>query len=477
VAYPWEQRDEAETIANAAFRLAEAPSERLFERAVERARQANGLPPEWVTDSARSRRPGKKVPLISISGTNGKSTTTRMISHIARLAGRRVGTTTTDGVLIDERVVEPGDFTGPAGARAVLNHPEVDLAVLETARGGILLRGLGYESNDVSVLTNVSADHLDLQGLHTLPELVEVKSVICRVTKPTGTVVLNADDWLVASVGVRVKAKVVFFSEQGTGDLLRRHIRRGGRAFVNENGTLVEIVGGRRRRIVAAADIPATLGGLARHNIANALAAAAGARALGFTVAQVAAGLRDFHISADLMPGRLNFYRRGNRLAVVDYAHNVAGLTVLLDTVEALIGPRGKRRATLSLIVGSAGDRPDDQLRDLGRTAAERADELALKEDLPFLRGRSRESTLGELREGFRAGGASPAAVPVYIDEATALRGELETPGRLGADENGPPRVVVLMCHAHREEVADYLATAGFKPANEAADLADFRAQ
>jgi cyanophycin synthetase len=479
VAFPWNEREKAELLAEIAFRAADAPStpsERQMSRAVERIKAAGGSPPEWVTDAARRRLAGKKVPLISISGTNGKSTTTRMISHIARLTGKRVGTTTTDGVLIDERIVEPGDYTGPAGARAVLSHPDVDLAVLETARGGILLRGLGYESNDVSVLTNVSADHLDLQGLHTLPELVEVKSVICRVTKPTGTVVLNADDWLVASVAVRVKAKVVFFSEQGTGDLLRRHIRRGGRAFVNEDGTLVEIVAGKRRKIVVAADIPATLGGLARHNIANALAAAAGARALGFTVAQVAAGLRDFRISADLMPGRLNFYRRGNRLAVIDYAHNVAGLTVLLDTVEALIGPRGKRAATLSLIVGSAGDRPDDQLRDLAKVAAERADELALKEDLPFLRGRTRESTLGELREGFRAGGVKPAAVPVYIDERTALRGELETPGRMGADDGGTPRVVVLMCHAHREEVAEYLAKAGFEPANDIARLADFRA-
>jgi len=154
----------------------------------------------------------------------------------------------------------------------------------------------------------------------------------------------------------------------------------------------------------------------------------------------------------------------------------VAGLSVLLDTVESLIGRRGRRRATLSLIVGSAGDRPDDALRELGDLAAHRADELALKEDLPFLRGRSRESVIGELRAGFRAGGANARKVPVYIDEATALRGELETPGRLGADESGAPRVVVLMCHAHREEVADYLATAGFEPANDIARLADFRA-
>jgi cyanophycin synthetase len=479
VAFPWQQRDQAELIARAAFRLAETPSERLFARAVEQARAADGEPPEWITDEARAsaeRRGRGRVPLISISGTNGKSTTTRMISHIARLAGRHVGTTTTDGVLIDERIVEPGDYTGPAGARAVLNHPEVDLAVLETARGGILLRGLGYESNDVSVLTNVSGDHLDLQGLHTLPELAEVKSVICRVTAPTGTVILNADDPLVAAVSTRVRATVVLFSERNSGSRLRRHLARGGRAFIHEAGWVVELAGERRRQIVPAAEIPATLGALARHNVANALAAAAGARALGFSRSQVAAGLRDFHISPELMPGRLNFYRRGSRLVVVDYAHNVAGLTVLLDTVEALIGRRGRRRATLSLIVGSAGDRPDDALRELGELAARRADELALKEDLPFLRGRSRESVIGELRAGFRAGGAKAKKVALYIDEAAALRGELETVGRLGADESGPPRVVVLMCHAHREEVAEYLAKAGFEPANDVAALSDFRA-
>lgn len=476
VAYPWQQREQAELIARVAFRLAETPSERLFARAVEQARAADGEPPDWVTDAARRKRGGKAVPLISISGTNGKSTTTRMISHIARLSGRRVGTTTTDGVLIDERIVEPGDYTGPAGARAVLNHPEVDLAVLETARGGILLRGLGYESNDVSVLTNVSGDHLDLQGLHTLPELAEVKSVICRVTAPTGTVILNADDPLVAAVRTRVRATVVLFSERNRGPRLRRHLARGGRAFVHEAGWVVELAGELRRQIVPANEIPATLGGLARHNVANALAAAAGARALGFSHSQIAAGLRDFRISAELMPGRLNFYRRGSRLVVIDYAHNVAGLNVLLDTVEALIGRRGRRRATLSLIVGSAGDRPDDALRELGELAARRADELALKEDLPFLRGRSRESVIGELRAGFRAGGAKAKKVPVYIDEATALRGELENNGRLGADESGPPRVVILMCHAHREEVADYLASAGFEPANDVAGLAGFRA-
>lgn len=474
VAYPWRERERAELIARAALRLVDNPSEGLLARALERIRAAGVTPPEWISDEQR-RASGRRVPLISVSGTNGKSTTTRMISHIARLAGRHVGATTTDGVLVDEQIVEAGDYTGPQGARAVLTRPDVDLAVLETARGGILLRGLGYQSNDASVLTNVSADHLDLQGVHTLPELAEVKSVVCRVTVPGGTVVLNADDRLVAAISARVRATVVLFSLAGRGARLRRHLARGGRAFVHDDGWLVDVDAGRRRRIMAAAEIPATLGGLARHNIANALAAAAGAAALGFSYTEIAAGLRDFRISAELMPGRLNLYQRANRLVIVDYAHNVAGLEVLLDTAEALVGPRGRRRATLSVIVGSAGDRPDDALRELGELAARRADELAIKEDLPFLRGRTRASVVGELRAGIRAAGTNPGGVPVYIDEQTALRQELTTPGRMAADTTGTPRVILLMCHAHREEVAAYLASEGFVATDDVAELTDFR--
>jgi cyanophycin synthetase len=361
------------------------------------------------------------------------------------------------------------------GARAVLTNPDLDMAVLETARGGILLRGLGYDANDASVLTNVSADHLDLQGLHTLPELVEVKSVICRVTRPSGVVVLNADDELVAAVSRRVKAPVYFFSLLPRSSRVRAHLGRGGTAFVLDDGWLVELSGPRRRRIVAAADVPATLGGLARHNVANALAAIAGARALRIPYAAIAGGLRDFRNSSDLMPGRLNLYRNGHRLVIVDYAHNEAGLRALLDTAEGLIGERGRRRATLTTIVGAAGDRPDDALRAVGRLAAQRADEVALKEDLPFLRGRTRESAIGELRDGVRSGGMNPALLPVYELELQGLIGELTTPGRMAATDDGTPRVVMLMCHAERVEVGEYLRREGFVEVEDPAELGAFR--
>ena len=321
VAFPWTDEGEAEAVARLALRVYDNGGGRaVTERAVRRvAGSASGRRPEWVRDKER------RVPVISISGTNGKSTTTRMIAHIARLAGKHVGVTTTDGVIVDGEIVEPGDFTGPQGAHAILGRDDIDLAVLETARGGILLRGLGYESNDASVLTNVSGDHLDLQGLHTLPELAEVKSVICRVTRKKGAVVLNADDPLVAGVARDVTAPVWLFSLKPSSARVRRHVATGSRAYLLEDEWLVERSGSRGRKILRADEIPATLGGIARHNIANALAAAGGARALGFTIDEVAAGLREVRSSSELLPGRLNVYRLGNRLIIVDYAHNVAG--------------------------------------------------------------------------------------------------------------------------------------------------------
>jgi cyanophycin synthetase len=459
VAYPWKQYDEAETIARAALRLTDDFGERLLARAIASIRGAAGRPPEWVTDEQRRLR------VISVSGTNGKSTTARMLTHICRVAGMHVGTTTTDGVLVDEEMVEPGDYTGPAGARAVFSRDGLDVGVLETARGGILLRGLGYESNDASVLTNISADHLDLQGVHTLPELAEVKSVICRVTRSSGAVALNADDPLIAAVARWVKAPVFLYSIGPGNARIRRHLERGGTAFVVEDGAITERVGTRHSAIVALEDVPVTLLGLARHNVSNTLAAVAGARALGLSAKQVAAGLRDFQITADHMPGRLNLYVRGDDLVMIDYAHNEAGLAALLDTADGLLGKRGKRRAKLTVVVGTAGDRPDDSLRAIGRLAGERGDRVAIKESLTFLRGRTRAGMIGELMAGVRAAGVVASTdVPVYHDELEALKGEL-------AAVTDRPHVIVEMCHEQRPEVRDYLVGAGFRPVTDPREL------
>ena len=465
--WPWTTSDRARTIAEAAFALtgrglpvdrAAMLTSRQARRLgawLERIREAGGPAPSWIRDADR------RIPVVSISGTNGKSTTTRLITRILRIAGRHVGTTTSDGVLVDEAMVEPGDWTGPGGAKAILDRDGIDVAVLETARGGIVLRGVGYESNEASILTNVTSDHLDLQGIHTLPELAEVKATICRITKSDGWAVLNADDRWVAAVARRVKAHVAFFSLEGDRSaVVRRHLRRGGRAYLVRDGIAGEANGATWHALVPVAGIPIAFGGVARHNVANALAAAAGARALGATLADVRRGLIDFRPSSDASPGRLNVFRSGDRIVIVDFAHNEAGISALLDVAEAIAGGR-----PVTAIIGTAGDRPDDTLRGLGRIAAERVQRLAIKESLDYLRGRSRESVIGELRAGATSAHWR-ADIPVYETETEALRGELGRPDAVNGE------VIVLLCHEDRQGVFALLAEQRFSPIDATAELA-----
>ena len=482
VTFPWVGAERALTLTEAAIALAErdvSPSrtarltgaqERLLARMTERIAAARATPPEWIRDDDR------RMPVVSISGTNGKSTVTRLITHVLLRAGRHVGTTTSDGVLVDERMIEPGDWTGPGGAHQILARRDVDVAVLETARGGIVLRGVGYQSNEVGVLTNVSSDHLDLQGIHTLPELAEVKSTICRITRPDGWVVLNADDPLVAAVARRVKARVALFTLEGDGaDAVRRHRERGGRAYVVRRGVIVEANGPSETPIVEVAAVPVTIGGLARHNVANVLAAAGGARGLGATIEQVRDGLTDFAPSAERSPGRLNLYRLGARVVIVDFAHNEAGVAAVLEVAEGIAAGAAGRAAPITAIIGTAGDRPDDTLRGIGRIAAEHAQRVAIKETRKYLRGRTAESVVGELMVGIVAGGGSAADVPIYGSETEALQAELN--GAAGAGAHGgrsdAARVVVLLCHEDRDGVFALLARLGARPVDVAAELTE----
>jgi len=408
----------------------------------------------------------------------GKSTVTRLITHILVRAGRKVGTTTSDGVLVDERLVDAGDWTGPGGAAMVLARSDVQVGVLETARGGIVLRGVGYESNDASVLTNVSSDHLDLQGIHTLPELAEVKSVIARITRPDGWVVLNGDDQLVAAVRRRVRGQVALFSTVPDGTaLVRRHVAGGGRGYVLRDGLdLYELEGRNERKIVDVARVPITIGGIARHNVANVMAAAGAARGLGATIEQVRRGLVDFRPSSELSPGRLNIFRVGQRVVIVDFAHNEAGVAAVLDVAEGIAAGAAGRTAPITAIVGTAGDRPDDTLRGIGLIAAKRAQRVAIKETLKYLRGRTRSSVVGEILAGISAGGVRREAVPVYESETAALRAELNGTGPSPAGDGArpdSPRVIVLMCHEDREGVFELLSSMGARPVDVASELTE----
>ncbi len=482
VTWPWTGAERSRLIAEAAFNLASRsvhPGRRvrltgtqagLVARWTERVAAAGSTPPSWVRDEART------MPVISITGTNGKSTVTRILTHILLRAGRHVGTTTSDGILVDERLVDAGDWTGPGGAAVILKRSDVDVAVLETARGGLVLRGMGYESNEASVFTNVSSDHLDLQGIHTLPELAEVKSTVCRVTKPDGWTILNADDPLVASVAKRVHCRVAYFSlDPDASPLIARHRQHGGRAYVLRRGRLLEWDGADEHEIVDVADLPVALGGLAWHNVANALAAAGGARAMGASIAQVADGLRHFRPSADLSPGRMNLFTLGRRTIIVDFAHNEAGTRAILDVAAGIAGGAAGRTAPVTAIIGTAGDRPDDTLRGIGQIAAERAQRVVIKETPMYLRGRDRENVIETILEGVVAAGVDPASVPVYEGEAAALEAELVGSGGAAAAEgrSDAPRVVVLFCHAEREDVFALLERLGARQLDAADSLAD----
>jgi cyanophycin synthetase len=472
VTFPWVGAERAHTIAEAALALTDrdvsaarharltGAQERHLERWTERIKGSRTTPPAWIRDADR------RLPVVSITGTNGKSTVTRLVTHILVCAGRKVGTTTSDGVLVNERLVDAGDWTGPAGAWQILGRSDLDLAVLETARGGLVLRGMGYESNEVGVVTNVSSDHLDLQGIHTLPELAEVKSTVVRVTKPDGWAVLNADDPLVAAMSRRVRASVAFFTlGDGETGAVRRVVDGGtGRAYVIRDGWMVELEGDEAREIVEVGRVPITIGGLARHNVANALAASAAARGLGATIDEVRDGLVDFRPTTDRSPGRLNLYRLGARIVIVDFAHNEAGVSAILDVAEGIAGGAAGRAAPITMIIGTAGDRPDDTLRGIARISAERAQRVAIKETQKYLRGRSRESIVGELMAGIRAAGVPTNDVPVYESETVALRSEL-------ADATGKPRIVVLLCHEERDEVFALLKSLGAKPIDVATEL------
>jgi cyanophycin synthetase len=398
-----------------------------------------------------------RIPIVAVTGTNGKTTTARMIAHIFKGMGRKVGLTTTDGILIDERLVLVADASGPRSARMVLQNPRVDFAVFEVARGGILREGLGYERNDVGVVLNVSSDHLGMRGIDTLKQLAGVKQVVIEAVPRDGHGVLNADDPLVASMRRHCSGELVWFSMQQGNELVEDHTRRGGRAIVLEAGRLGEGIvlrQGRRSTLIApTAVLPATFEGRARMNVANAMAAAAAALAAGAHVHDIRAGLRSFTTSYEVAPGRLNLFDLGGFRVVVDYCHNAAGMRMLGDFVERLSEPPSGGDVIAHRRVGviaSPGDRRDRDVRELGEVAAAHFDSLIVREDRS-LRGRQPGETAKLLAAGVRAAAAAGArcrSLDVVLDELEAAR--------LALDRANPGDLVVL-CADRVDEIVDEL--------------------
>ncbi len=334
-----------------------------------------------------------RIPIVAVSGTNGKTTTTRLIAHIVKQMGYKVGYTTTDGVYIQNQLMMEGDCTGPVSAEFVLRDPTVDYAVLECARGGILRAGLGFHNCDVAVVTNVAEDHLGLGGIDTIEKLAKVKMVPASVVFPTGYTILNADDDLVYNMHKDLKCKIAFFSLNEHSERIKKHCSEGGLAAVYENGYITILKGGWKIRIDKVTNIPLTFSGMAEFNIANCLAATLAAYVQDFKTEDIRLALQTFVPSPALTPGRMNMFRFRNFTVMLDYAHNTHGLRAIgkfLHTVEASV--------KVGIIAG-VGDRRDEDIISLGQAAGEIFDEIIIRQD-KHLRGRTEENIIELISKG-----------------------------------------------------------------------------
>ncbi|WP_018131783.1 cyanophycin synthetase [Effusibacillus pohliae] len=392
-----------------------------------------------------------RIPIVSVTGTNGKTTTTRMIGHILAATGKKVGMTTTDGIFIAGECIAKGDMTGPRSARTVLSDPTVEIAVLETARGGIVRAGLAYDWSDVSVITNIQPDHIGQDGIEQIEDLVHIKSLLAERVCEGGILVLNADDEHLARLMEiprvrKVKKQVVYFSLYANHPLIKRHLAVGGTAYYAKQGWIVEAVGHSEREIVRAADIPVTMSGTAEFHVANAMAAIAACRGCGMSRERIAAAIKSFR-SDWHNPGRTNLFRVGGGYVLVDYGHNP-------DSFEAIcrMAARWHGRKVTG-IIGVPGDRDNRIVEQSARVAARGFSRLIIKEDQD-LRGRLRGEISGLMER------AAKQEVPdldceIILDEREALSKALQQM------ENGE---IVVVFYEKLEPVLELLKRAGAVP-------------
>jgi cyanophycin synthetase len=392
----------------------------------------------------------RDVPIALVTGSNGKTTVVRLLAAMATAAGRAAGVSSTEGVTVQGRSVIEGDFSGPEGSRRVLRRRDVEVAVLETARGGLLRRGLPVDRADVAVVTNIAADHLGEFGVSSLEELAETKLLVARAVDERGRVVLNADDATLVRAADRVRAPIVWFSLDPANPIVSRHRRAGGRVAVLEGESLVLSGGGSREELGRVAEIPIAAGGAARYNVANALAAAAAAEGLGLPLGAVRETLYRFGLDPSDNPGRANVYEREGVRIVVDYAHNPHGFAALAAALEAV--PSTRRLVML----GQAGDRDDEAIREMARTAlALRPDRVVAKEMDVYLRGRAPGEVPGIIVDEVRRAGLSDDKVATAPGELAGVREAL--------DWARPGDLLVLALHQERGKVEELLRSRGWK--------------
>ncbi|MBM7581509.1 cyanophycin synthetase [Caldicoprobacter guelmensis] len=361
--------------------------------------------------------PGSRhsIPIISVTGTNGKTTTVRMIAHILRTQGYTVGMTTTGGVYINDHCVMKGDTTGPASAKIVLTDKRVEVAVLETARGGIIRSGLGYDLSDIAVLTNISEDHLGIDEVYTLEDLLHVKSLVVEAVKTNGYVVLNADDPMVVEAAKRVKSNIIYFSKQEDNIIVHRHLVAGGLAVFLKGQHITIATGDGFIQCMDVSRIPATYGGKLVYNIENSLAAVSVAYAMKIPIETIQKALASFYADEIHNPGRFNVFNIRDFRVVVDYAHNISGYTHVIEAIKKMGASR-----TVG-IIGVPGDRQDSSIRRIGFIAGKGFDRVIIKEDVD-LRGRRRGEVAKLLEEGVLSAGMDPNNVEVILSEVEALK-------------------------------------------------------
>jgi cyanophycin synthetase len=358
---------------------------------------AEGLPrnvAEPVIDMLFPKGSVGRIPIIAVTGTNGKTTTTRLTAHIAKSAGKKVGYTTSDGVYIQNQLMMRGDCTGPLSSAFVLKDPTVDFAVLECARGGILKAGLAFQNCDVAIVTNVAADHIGLGGINNIEQMAMVKAVVAETVFPHGFTILNAEDDLVYNMKKNLKCNIALFSMDENNPRLKEHCANGGLATVFENGYVTIMKGNWKIRVMAAKDIPVTYEGKAVHNIANCLPAVMATYLYrDITIEDIRQGLQTFIPGESLTPGRLNFFHFKNFTFLADFAHNPHGLKLLCAFVSKL-----DYKIKIGVISGT-GDRRDEDIRELGEISAQYFDQIIIRCD-KNLRGRTAEEIIGLLQEG-----------------------------------------------------------------------------
>ncbi|MHB1392932.1 MAG: cyanophycin synthetase [Clostridia bacterium] len=355
-----------------------------------------------------------RIPIVSVTGTNGKTTTSRMIAHIIRQMGFTVGMTTTSGIFVNDELIKYGDNTGPISARTVLMDRRVEYAVLETARGGIVNRGLGYDEADVGIVTNITEDHLGIDDINTLEDLAYVKSLVAEAVKEDGYAVLNADDQYCLSMRERIKSNIILFSLSTENEAVRNHVLDGGIAIYSNSETIFINKGGVELPFIEAKAIPATMNGVLRHNISNSMAAIAGAIGMGIPIESIITGLSTFRSDSASNPGRFNIHDVNGIKVILDYGHNIDGYRVVIDSLKQM------KTGRLIGVIGTPGDRTDSSTITIGNMCGDCFDRIYIKEDKDR-RGRELGEIAALLEKGCRMANIRSSEVLIELEEEKAL--------------------------------------------------------